>query len=780
MSTHDPEFLRQLHAAFQIEATEHLQAISSGLLQLEKAATAEEARPILENTFREAHSLKGAARAVNLPAVEALCQGMESVFADWKRETSPHGPAEFDVIHQALNSVGELVARAQADVTPEPDPRVEVRRQQLDQLHRSAASPDIPVTPPAATTTVAPHSEAADTVAPNGTLPGTGDKPPVAALLPTAETVRISTAKLDALLRQTEEMLAWKLTSSQRLLELRQLQTELDAWERQWVKVDSDLRGLRQALEKQQAESRAGSDPSPVARLLEFLEVSQVTFKSVESKASVLVKCAEHDRRALGGMVDHLLADAKKLVMLPFSTLLAIFPKLVRDLGRDQAKQIELTMQGGEVEIDKRVLEEMKDPLIHLVRNCIDHGLEKPEIRDQQHKPSRGTLTLAICQVDGNKVEIRVGDDGRGIDVSRVRQAAVKNGTISDAQAQQLGEAEALSLIFQSGVSTSPMLTEISGRGLGLAIVREKVERLGGEIFVETELGQGTRFRVLLPLTLATFRGILVRAADQVFVIPTAHVERVLRIPQAEIRPVENRETIVFDGRTLPLVRLEQVLELPPGPTKAVNADFVSTVILGAGEKRVAFAVEAVLQEQEVLVKNLGQLLSRVRNVAGATVLGSGKPVVILNAPDLLKSAAQAGRGPRPTESEAAATLSEHDKSILVVEDSITARMLLKNILESAGYRVKTAVDGMEAWTTLKSDAFQLVVSDIQMPRLNGFDLTAKIRGDRELNELPVILVTGLASREDRERGIDVGANAYIVKRDFDQSNLLEVIRRLI
>jgi len=227
-------------------------------------------------------------------------------------------------------------------------------------------------------------------------------------------------------------------------------------------------------------------------------------------------------------------------------------------------------------------------------------------------------------------------------------------------------------------------------------------------------------------------------------------------------------------------VRLAEVLELPPTDRPATAAEFISVALLGAGNQRMAFAVDTVLQEQEVLVKGLGQLLRRVRNVAGATVLGTGRPAVILNVADVLKSAAKLAATPRRIVSSPAAPAPEHERAVLVVEDSITARMLLKNILESAGYRVKTTVDGVDAWTALKTEPFDLVVSDIQMPRMNGFELTTKIRGDQRLNTLPVILVTGLASPADRERGVDVGANAYIVKREFDQSNLLEVIRRLI
>jgi two-component system chemotaxis sensor kinase CheA len=474
-------------------------------------------------------------------------------------------------------------------------------------------------------------------------------------------------------------------------------------------------------------------------------------------------------------MVDELLDSSKKLLMLPCATFLNVLPKLVRDLCRDQSKEVELVVRGGAVEIDKRILEEMKDPLIHLVRNSIDHGVERPDERTRQGKPGRATITVSVMQVDGNKVEITVSDDGAGIAVEKVKAAAVKHGLVSTADARHLDETGTLALMFLSGVTTSPIITEISGRGLGLAIVREKAEKLGGRVAVQTQAGQGTTLQILLPLTLATFRGTLVQAAGQAFVIPTTNIERVGRVRVAEIKTVENNETIALDGRAVALVRLANVLELPAGAATEDEPVWLTFVVVTSGEKRIAFGVEAVLGAQEVLVKTLRKPLVRVRNIVGATVLGSGAAVLILNVADLLLSAVKV----RPVAKSMPTRVVER-KALLVVEDSITSRMLLKNILESAGYRVRTAVDGLDALSLLKTEPFDGVVSDVEMPRLNGFSLTEKIRADRKLAELPVVLVTALGTQEDRERGVDVGANAYIVKRSFDQSNLLEALRRLV
>jgi two-component system chemotaxis sensor kinase CheA len=717
MSIPDDEFLKTLLAAFQVEAQEHLQVMSAGLLELEKAPAASPTPDLLEDVYREAHSLKGAARAVSQPHIESLCQAMETVFAAWKRQAIQPLPADFDTLHRATDLIQQLV-----DVPGGIEPaRLAQMVAGIEQLGSDSFRPRAPEKP-----------EFAEPV-----LPATIG----------SDTIRVAARKLDGLILQAEEMLAVKLMASQRA---------------------GDLRELRLQFAEQLREcAKAGAGGAESESLHQF--------RQVEGKLLALSHSAEHDSHAIGRMVDDLLDGSKELLMQPFLTLLNVLPKLVRDLSRDQAKEADLVLSGGEVEIDKRILEEMKDPLIHLVRNCIDHGIEKPDERTRHGKPSRATITVSVTQVDGNKVEIAVADDGAGIAVEKVTIAAVNHRFVSEADARQLDEPTALSLMFLSGVSTAPIVTEISGRGLGLAIVREKAERLGGRVSVQTQAGKGTTFRILLPLTLATFRGTLVQAAGQPFVIPTANVERVGRVREAEIKTVANHETIALNSRAVALVRLANVLELPaPSPTEGEPV-WLPFVVVAAGEKRMAFGVEAVLGVQEVLVKPLGKPLVRIRNIAGATVLGSGTAVLILNVADLLQSAVKV----RPVAKSAPARAVER-KAVLVVEDSITSRMLLKNILESAGYQVKTAVDGLDALSKLKTEPFDGVVSDVQMPKLDGFSLTEKIRADRKLSEMPVVLVTALERPEDRERGVDVGANAYIVKSSFDQSNLLEALRRLM
>ena len=588
--------------------------------------------------------------------------------------------------------------------------------------------------------------------------------------------MRVTVAKLEAQLLESEEMLTAKLSAGQRAADLRELAHRFAAWGNEWAAVEPDVRGLRQWRDRAPARMERRSSPE-LTRLLDFFDWSMNYFRSVEDRAATLGQVAERDSHAIGKMVDDLLEDSKKLLLLPFATISTSFPKLVRDLCRDQGKEADLTIRGDDIEIDKRILEEMKDPLVHLLRNSIDHGIESLEERTLKGKPSRATITLEVSQINGNKVQLLLSDDGAGINTGKVKESAVKHVLLSAQEAGQLGEAEAQALIFLPEVSTSPIITQLSGRGLGLAIVREKAEKLGGEVSVESRPGLGATFRMTMPTTRATFRGILIEASGLLLVVPTTQVERVTRARPDDIQTVEGRETISFDGHAVALVQLADALGLPPVERKDTPPAGAPVIVLGSGDQRVAFAVDAVVEEQEVLVKPLRKPLSRVRNIAAATVLGSGHVAPILNVADLLKSArkiviapARVAAGKKPVEARA----------VLVVEDSITSRMLLKAILESAGYHVKTAVDGMEAFTLLRAEKFDLVVSDVEMPRLNGFDLTARIRADKKLAELPVVLVTALESREDREHGIDAGANAYLVKSSFDQSNLLEAVRRLI
>ncbi len=750
MSTRDEEFLHELRVIFKVEAAEHLQTITTGLLALEKTAGPAAQRELIATVFRAAHSLKGAARAADFSGIESGCQSLEDLFASWKRQELVASAADFDPVHRTLDAI----ALALSATGPPGDAPAAVTGSPGVQPVSAADAGHPPRPAPAV-----PPTADADRIAPR-----TEPKPSSS-----EDTVRISVAKLNARRVAAEEMLMAKLTTGQRADDLRELGRTLEAWRNEWAAVEPDTRVLRLAMDR----------PVPgLDRVLGFCERNLDHLKLLESRVAVLTQTADQDRLVIGKLVDDLLEDSKKLLLLPFATLAAAFPKLVRDLGRDLGKEVQLVIHGEEIELDKRILEEMKDPFIHLLRNCVDHGIEAPEARVRLGKPACGTITLTVSRVNGSQVEILISDDGAGLNTGKIKEAAVKRGLLPADDARKLDDAAARALVFQAEVSTCPMITHVSGRGLGLAIVREKAGKLGGTVFIGSQTGPGTCFRLSLPSLLATFRGVLIEAAQRVFVVPTTLVDQVARVRPGDIQTVEGRETIALNGRAVALVWLAHVLALAPAGASGDPGATIPLLVLGVGDQRVAFAVDAILDEQEVLVKTLHKPLTRVRNIAGATVLGSGRVVPILNGADLLKSARTSGgraaRGATVVKPAGAAT-----KSLLVAEDSITSRTLLKGILESAGYQVKTAVDGLEAFTLLRAERFDLVVSDVEMPRLNGFDLTARIRADKKLSELPVVLVTALESREDRERGIDVGANAYLVKSRFDQSNLLDAVRRL-
>ncbi|MBI5590732.1 MAG: response regulator [Deltaproteobacteria bacterium] len=724
----DRELLEELLTIFKPEAEEYLSAISSALIELEKTAPGEAQKEIIETTYREVHSLKGAARSVNLTEAEGICQGLEGVFAALKRGERELSRDLFDRLHEEMDALGAVLASSCAEQAP----------------------------PSTVQQILAPENIEKEVL----------------------RTVRISKSRQDALLLQVEELLGVKLATSQRISELRKINASFDAWKKEWGGIYPELQLMHQALHDS-SDQVSGKWGAAAAKLFDFLDWNLHFIGSRQEELAALSTWAERDRRALSSIADELLDGMKVSLMLPASSSLAMLPKFVRDLSRDQGKEVDLVIEGGEIKIDRRIMEEMKDPLLHLVRNCIDHGIEGPAERAAKGKTLCGALTIAVSLKDGSKVEISISDDGAGIESTKVRDAAIRAGITSREHAAKMSEEQILPLVFRSGLTTSPIITTISGRGLGLAIVREKAEKLDGVISMETLAGKGTTFRITLPLSRATYRGVLIRAGDHHFVAPSLNVERVIRIKEEDIKTIENKEIIQVGGTALPFARLADIMNIGRGDRPGTAPQWWLAMILISSAKRMAILIDEVLREQEVLVRGLGSQLSRVRNISGATLLETGKVVPVLNVPDLMKSvmmisAALPGHdlGVQPT--------GNSRKSILVAEDSITSRVLLKNILEGAGYLVRTAVDGLDAFTQLRTESFHLVVSDVEMPRMSGVELTVRIRSDRSFSELPVILVTALESREDREAGIEAGANAYIVKGSFDQNNLLQVIERLI
>jgi two-component system, chemotaxis family, sensor kinase CheA len=776
MAGKNDAFMKRLLSTFKVEADEHIQNITAGLIDLEKELEPQVRAGMIEIVFREAHSLKGAARAVNRSDIETVCQSLEGVFAGLKRREIDLTPPLFDTLHRSVDMLNAITLSSPGK-TAAGSVEISVITEKLAEAAMGDGGEKKTIRDLHPVLRDDPRTFEPEVFPPGPEPPDRETDEIARTQKKTMAMVRISMEKLDSLLMQSEEMLSLKLMADRHLEDQLDLAHLFGLWDKQWAKIYPiicEFRRMQEKSDKQGGKRR--QDDIRFARLLEFGELTQVNMKILEGRLAELRRRSDHDRYTTGIMVDNLLGEVKQILMLPFSTLFEAFPKFLRDLSRDQGKDVELSIRGGEIEIDRRILEEMRTVFIHLLRNTIDHGIEKPEVRKKSGKLPRGMVQVAVSRSESNRVEILLTDDGGGIDLAGLQEAALKCGIVSPESARRLTEQDALSLVFQSGVSTSPIITDISGRGLGLAIVREKIEKLGGQVSIETDRHTGTTIRMTLPLTFSTFRGVLVTVAERTFIIPTTDVERTVRIKREEIQTVENRDTLSLEGIAIPLVKLSDVLELSE---RKDESPVITALILESRGKRIGFRVDEILTEQEILIKGMGLPLSRVRNIAAATILGSGKVVPVLNVSDLIKSAATSAT--RPVKLAVQQVGGEAVKPIiLVVEDSITSRMLLKNILETSGYLVKTAVDGIDAISQLKTEKFDAVVSDVDMPRMNGFNLTEKIRGDKKLAELPVVLVTALGSREDRERGIDVGANAYIVKSSFDQSNLLETLRRLI
>jgi len=765
MDSNDKEFLKRILATFQIEAEEHIKTFLEGLFDLEKAESPGISSGIIELLFREIHSLKGAARSVGQKEIESVCQPLESLFALLKRNELALNSGLLDLFHQASVLLKQLIA---SDGTEQKaGDRQKIReliqkiRQAIPDAQTIQSQPNIQQSVEMTSADVAP-------VPVNQPEPEEASEIQKGPKRTSAEMVRIPISKLDPLLHQAEEFMQASISLNQQTNELLAMFGEVSNWKADWM----NWRSRRKTASPNQWN--------------EWHENNELRLINLESHLARVTHAMERESYSHERMVNDHLDSMKQILMLPVSTLVEVFPAMVREISRDQQKEIDFTIHGSELEIDKRILEELKNPLVHLLRNSIDHGIGTPADRRQANKPAKGKLTLSFEPKENGWFEITISDDGKGINTDRVLKAAIKSEVISPEAAEKLKDKnEILNLIFQSGVSTSPIITDLSGRGLGLSIVNEKIIGLNGKISIETVENMGTTFRISLPMNLAAFRGIIVGLGDSRFIVPTMNVERVLRLKDEEIKPVENHETIRIAQDIVSVVNLAQVLGLPQkqnniqrgANTDTKGANFNCILVLIMGDNRIAFKVDEVLDEHQVLVKALGKLLKRVRNISGVTILGTGKIIPVLHIEDLMKSAMQnAGKMAKQDVEKPAAKL----QKILVAEDSITSRTLLKNILETAGYVVTTAVDGADAYTKAKSEEFDLVVSDVDMPRMNGFELTAKIKKNEKLKEIPVILVTSLESRDDRERGIDAGANAYIIKSRFDQGSLLEVIKKLI
>lgn len=736
------KFLQALREDFRLEASELLANIELLLIELEKGVSEDTRQNLTEEIYRSTHSLKGAARSVNFPLIEQLCMSLEEVWKKLKNGEMTLESGMYSLFHQSLDLLRLLVenserqdavARTEAMCSAIGGIEIQTKPKLMGLLDVDEHE-------------LQPHH----TQQPQGILIPQEEKPDAqpanAAEEPTpkqrlqrddSETVRVSLKRLNHLLTLAEELASGHSSVTF-------VSEELE-------KVFS---GLSISAITQENEDRA-----LVKRRL------HETSKNISRLAGLLEKHA-HELRL---MTDELIYSLKQTLMFPASELFAVLPRMVRDIAAESGKQIELELQGGEVTLDKRILEGLKDPLIHLVRNCIDHGLELPEQREVAGKPAKGKLVVKMHINAEGKAALLVSDDGRGIDTKALRRKAVDKGLITPETADSMSESDALRLIFKSGVSTSQMVSRISGHGLGMSIVADKVAALTGSIDTNTEQGRGTRFTITLPRMLALFKGIRVRTAGRQFLIPTSSIQKAMRVQRNELFFPAARPCLAFDGKQLPVLSLDAVLGVQRSPG-ADQLDIFNVLIVNAGAQLVALVVDDVLGEEEGVIKPFDEGLGANRFFSGVLVPGDASLVPVLK-PGLLAS----------QESVASKSIAEKKViRLLIAEDSLTVRNMLRTMLELAGFAVTTAVNGIEALQMSQRETFDAVVSDIEMPGMNGFELTKRLRSMPGFENLPIILVTSLESDDDRRRGMEAGASAYIVKSNFEQGNLIETINRLV
>lgn len=793
---------KEIRGLYKMETDEHFQRMDEALLCLE---TNPGDKGPLDELMRQAHSLKGASRMAGTEKVEKVAHALEDIF---RAVLEDKFVLTSEIVDRLLRGLDGLRSFVEEAVTGKASAfNADDAERELEQLLQSGLSDTAAVKQkdsmekpgekrkrtakkrrtPAATRTRAsaameagakgradsPRGEAnvegedtREDSAEAGVAPGSGESGAYH-----IDMVRVETRKLDALMTQAGELTVAKGRVGRVLLLVDELLSLLDEWNRGVTKLQRRPTGVG---------ARAGILSMDESRE-EALIREKGRLDELVGKVSALRNVAYGGYAQLETVAGEVIRSANDLRLLPLSILFRLFPRMVRDLAQMQSKEVDLIVEGGDTRADKRILEEMKDPIMHLLRNAIDHGIEDPQVRERLGKPRRGHIYLRAHQ-GPTSIEIEVMDDGRGLDIGEINKAAQKRGVSGSGEDGVLTPDEARSVVFSPGFSTSSFITEVSGRGVGLDVVRAIAESLKGEVKVTSEENAGCTVRIKLPISLAARRVLIAHVAGNAYALPVESIEKSLFVSDEDIFLMEGRDTIILDDQPVSVARLRELLGVgggtsPTGP--AGKGSQVPCLIISDGHDRCGLVVDELLNEQEVVLKPRSSLLKRVRNVLGVSILDTGRICVILNPQDLMKSllrpTAPIGLGEESEADEVADT----PRLVLLAEDSITTRTQEKRILEGAGYEVVTAVDGLDAWNALAAHSFDAVVSDILMPNMSGLELTEKIRKEERYHEMPIILVTSLATAEDRKRGLEAGANAYISKGTFDQTVLLETLKRL-
>lgn len=760
------ELIRRLSETFIEELAEHVRVLNAELLALERESSSARREQSVHALFRAAHSLKGAARAVDQNGIERVAHQTEELLSRVRAGRRALTRELFQVLFataDAIQSAGQRFAEgssSDAELAPlleqlevvlrEPDspPNVEERA-----LTSAQALPDTARTPEP----THPEDEATSLAEHDVTEPRAGVS------VAQHSFARISHERLELLLRQKTELHITRRRFAGR-------RDELGASQEQVARLRTEWKNERLALLRREHHdaARAPLNAELPRRIERLLSRSERELLGIAREVERLSQALAEDVKALDRAAKPLEEQIQQLGLLPFAAACEGLSRVVRDLAVLQHKQVELVISGADLQVDRAVVERLREPLLHLVRNGVDHGIESPEQRVLAGKPERATLTVAAV-AEGDAVEVSVSDDGRGLDESAIRGALEERGLTAKSSV------EWQEAIFAPGFSTATRVSDVSGRGVGLDVVKIAVERMNGSVSVRSEQ-TGTRFVLRLPLTLSTLRVLFVRAGGEVVALPASAVDVLLRVNESELKWMADKAVISHRGAALPLAALSALLGFE-ARGREPGAPLLG-VVLAAEGRRVALIVDELLSTGDVILKSLGPRVQDLELVASGTLLETGEVALVLKPQALLASAL--GVGAASVAAIPAPLLRQARRRLLLADDSLTMRALERSILEAAGYDVLVAVDGASAWQMLEQQGADLLLSDVEMPNLDGLSLTEAVRSSARFRDLPVILLTSRDTPEDRARGLKVGANAYLVKNAFDQEKLLQTIEQLL
>ena len=751
----------RLLATFVDELEEQLITLNEDLIALEtEPANVERLRSV----FRVAHTLKGAARAANVPLIEEASHALETILAGARDGKTSLTPGQIELMFSAADTFADAGHRLRAGEPLRDLPFAELvqraksggsaphghRRGSEGAIRRPSGVQASPaVATPVVAQDVEPQPKPADQPVSTPAVPVT--------TAATEEQVRIAVRKLDALIVSAGEALGASGAIEDRIHEVDALHEFVTRWREEWRRTGARQRGILRA---------AGAEP----RALAALDAVDGRLRQLDLRAAQLSIRVRGSARALTGTSARLVEGVRRLRMRPFGDVCEPLARLVRDVATSLGKDVGLELSGQDVEADRTVLESLREPLAHLVRNAVDHGIEAREVRAAADKAARGTVSVG-ASLRGDTLVVTVADDGGGLQADKIRDVLRKRG-VGDPTDDDVAAA-----LFEGGLSTKKEATTISGRGVGLDIVRATVERAGGNVSVAWETGRSTTFTIEMPITFANIRAVLVSVTGQTFAIASGSVDRIQRVAPEAVLEAGGRQMIRHGQALVALASMAQVLGPPLVERKADGP--VPVIVLSSGRRRVAIVVDEVIDESELVVRALEHAGRSARDrFAGGTLLPDGRVALVLNVAWLVPAALSRHGRPGPANVGPGGPVRRN--RVLVVDDSITTRTLEESVLSAAGLDVVTAVDGADGWRIVQEGNIDLVISDVEMPRMDGLELCETIRASERFRSLPVVLVTSLDRPEHRERGLQAGADAYITKGTFDQDVLLATARRLL